>query len=393
MSKKIVVGVTGGIAAYKAISLVSLLKKSGHDVKVILSRDAQKFVTPFTFEVISNNSVSTDETLWKDYEVEHIKLAKAADVIVITPTTANTIAKLAQGIADGIISTTLLAATCKIILTPSMNTNMYHNKIVQKNIDKLRKTGQYIILEPESGKLACGDIGKGRLVDINVIKEEIEKTLSKKTILKDKNILISLGGTSENIDSVRYITNRSSGKMGLALARESYRRGANVSLVVGNVSVPISQVFKDITRVTTTEEMKSAMVDKFKKSDIAILSAAPGDYKVEKTELKKIKSKEVNLHLIKNPDIAMELSKIKKDQKIVIFSAESDDIIENSSQKLARKKADFVVANDISSKESGFDCDTNKAYIIDSKEIIDYPLMSKDDLAKVILDRLECEYS
>lgn len=385
----IVIGVTGGIACYKACEIVSRLKKLEANVNVIMTKNATEFVSSLSFETLSGNEVSTDMFALKShFEVKHISLAKKADLCVIAPATANIIAKLASGIADDMLSTTLLATKATIIICPAMNTAMYENVATQKNIATLKERGM-IFVEPNEGRLACGDIGKGKLAEPCEIVQVIEDILKKKNDYVGKKVLVTSGGTQEAIDAVRYITNRSSGKMGLELAKAIVERGGEVTLVVGNISVDIPNYIKNVIKVKTTQEMYEAVIANYEACDIIIKAAAPGDYKVEKLSPDKIKTPTLTLQLIKNVDIAAEVGKKKGSRKLVIFCAETNDLIKNAKQKLVTKNADMVVANDVLAKGAGFEVDTNIATIITKNgKTIEGALMSKSQLASQILDEI-----
>jgi len=385
---KVALGVTGGIAAYKACEICSSLVKLGATVQVIMTKNATEFVRPLTFEVLSNNPVVSD-TFKRDreWEVEHVSIAQSADIFVIAPATANLIGKLASGVADDMLTTTVMATKAPVVICPAMNVNMYENPILQDNIAKLKALG-YIFVDPDEGRLACGTSGKGRLADPNKIVDSVIDTLSAGDF-KNKRILITAGGTSEKIDGVRYITNRSSGKMGMSLARNAMLRGAEVVLIVGNVSADIVKGAK-VVKVQSTQDMYQAVMDNLSEVDYVIKAAAPADYRVEESTDKKIKTEKVTLNLVKNVDIAKEVGKIKGDKKLVIFAAETEDLINYAKNKLLAKNADMVVANDVSRKGVGFEGDTNDVTIITkSGKEINSGLVSKDEVAKLILDEMK----
>lgn len=384
--KNILVGVTGGIACYKACDLVSRLRKLGASVDVIMTENATKFVSPLTFETLSARPVTTDtfsrECPW---EVEHIALAKKADLVVIAPATANIIAKLAYGIADDMLSTTCLAATAPIIICPAMNTAMLHAPITVENIAKLKARGVEFV-DSACGMLACGDVGDGRLADTDNIVNAITKTLTVKRDLEDKSVLVTVGGTEESIDPVRVITNHSSGKMGMALVQEAVKRGAKVTAVVGRVSIDIPTGV-EVINVRTTDEMAVATI-KHAESDYIIMAAAPSDYKVINTGNSKIKADKLNLELVKNIDISAEVGKIKKG-KLVIFSAETDNLVENAVKKLEKKNADLVVANDVTREGAGFNTDTNIVTIIGRGGILtESDKLPKSKVAELIINEM-----
>lgn len=394
MNKHLVIGVTGGIASYKALDVVSRFKKLGYSLSVIMTDNACQFVAPLSFQTISQNYVITD--MFKEpktWEVEHIELTKKADAFVIVPATANFIGKMASGIADDMLTTTIMAAKCPIICVPSMNTNMYENKILQQNLDKLKDLGCDFI-EPTSGLLACGDYGKGKLPDPEVIVQKTIEILNYKEVkqdLKGKKILITAGPTMEAIDPVRYITNHSSGKMGFALAEEALKRGADVILVSGPVSLQCSQEIKRIDIISTLD-MYNAVMEHFEWADIIIKAAAPGDYRPDvKLESKLKKTNDhFEIKLTKNPDILMKLGKKKGNKILVGFAAETNNIIEYALEKIWKKNLDFIVANDIKEQGAGFKSDTNIVKIIDSKEqIVQYEKKSKLEVANIILDKVK----
>lgn len=387
--KNIIVGVTGGIAAYKAVDVVSQLKKKGAEVFVIMTEGAQEFVTPLTFQTISQNPVSTkifsQPTTW---EVEHISLADRADAIIIVPATANIIGKIAGGIADDMLTTVVLASKAPIIFAPSMNVNMFENSLTQRNIETLKKLGHHII-EPEEGFLACGYTGKGRLPQTDIIIDEIEYVLNKKDLYK-KKVLVTAGPTREDIDPVRYITNHSSGKMGYAIAKAARDRGGDVVLISGVTHIrPPSGV--KFVRVGSALEMKEAVLKEFDDADVVIKAAAVADYRPENISGQKIKKSDEDfiLKLTKNPDILLELGKQKGKRILVGFAAETQDIIDNAQEKLKNKNLDMIVANDLTLEGSGFDTDTNIVTIISSDGKIEkFNKMGKKELAHIILDKI-----
>lgn len=388
--KNVVLGVTGGVAAYKALDVISRLKKKDFNVDVIMTKSAAEFVTPLSFQSLSGNQVITDMfDEPKAWEIQHISLAKKADLLVVVPATANIIGKVANGIADDMLSTTIMAAAlrCPVVFAPAMNTYMYDNPIVQNNIKKLKDYG-YSFIEPESGRLACGDTGKGKLCDTEIIAEIISSKLYDIKDLKGKRVLVTAGPTMAPIDPVRYITNRSTGKMGYAIAKEARDRGAEVTLISGetNISVPFGV---DFIRVSTNEEMLKAVLDNFADSDIVIKAAAVSDYKAKNYSGRKIKKSENNLNIefVKDNDILKKLGEIKKSQVLVGFAAESNDLIENALGKLERKNLDYIVANDITASDTGFGSDNNKVFIISKeKNILELDKMSKKDVARELFD-------
>jgi phosphopantothenoylcysteine decarboxylase / phosphopantothenate---cysteine ligase len=364
LEKTVVVGVCGGVAAYKALDVISSLRKKNINVNVIMTKSALEFVTPLSFQSLSQNMVVTDMfSEPKAWEIQHISLAKKADLILIVPATANVIGKIANGIADDMLSTTIMATTAPVVFAPAMNTNMYKNPIVQENISKLKKLG-YSFISPASGRLACGDVGEGKLADTNLISDMALSMLYDIKDMKNKKVLITAGPTIAPIDPVRYISNRSTGKMGYALAEEARDRGAAVTLISGPTSItPPFGV--DIISVKTNQEMYDKVLEYFPVQDIVVKSAAVADYKPEQYSPTKIKKKENNLTLAltKDNDILKTLGEIKKHQLLVGFAAESDNLIENAKDKLIKKNLDFIVANDISGTDVGFASDENKVFI------------------------------
>lgn len=383
----IALGVTGGIAAYKACEICSSLVKLGAKVNVIMTKNATEFVKPLTFEVLSNNPVVCD--MWsrdREWEVEHVSIASSADVFVVAPATANFIGKIASGIADDMLTTTVMATKAPVVICPAMNVNMYENPVLRANIEKLTSLG-YIFVDSEEGRLACGTSGKGRLADPAVIVKTVVDTALGGDY-SGKSVLITAGGTSEPIDGVRCITNRSSGKMGMSLARAVMKRGGEVVLVVGNVTADIPKGAK-VVKVETTDEMCKAVLDNLPDVDFVIKSAAPSDYKVKNYTDKKIKAESFSLELTKNVDIAREVGKVKGDKKLVIFAAETENLVDYAKSKLISKGADLVVANDVTKVGAGFGTDTNDVIIInrEGKEFAS-GLKTKAEIADMILDKL-----
>ena len=388
--KKIVLGVTGGIAAYKACELVSRLRKLNADVHVIMTDSAVKFVTPLTFQSLSMNQVANDMFKGPRYwEIEHISLAKLADVLVIAPATANIIGKLAVGIADDMLSTTVMATRAQVIIAPAMNTNMYENPVLQRNIKQLKKQG-YIFVEPEEGRLACGDVGRGKMADPSVIEGAIIDVLKPKQDMVGKTVLVTAGPTREAIDPVRFISNNSTGKMGYAIAEKAAKRGARVFLVSGpvNLETPIGVTRFD---VVSAKEMYNKVMELFPESDIVVKAAAVADYAPLTAYSQKVKKsdRELELKLVKNPDILYELGKIKGDKIIVGFAMETEKLVENASEKVGKKNLDFIAANDLNEAGAGFAADTNAVKLIDREGNIEsIPLKSKLEVADIILDRI-----
>ena len=391
MSKCVVIGVTGGIAVYKALDVISALRKKDIEVHVIMTESASKFVNPLTFQSISQNMVVTDMFAEpKAWEIQHISLAQKADLMLIAPATANVIGKISNGIADDMLSTTVMATKAKVLIAPAMNTNMYQNQIVQNNISKLKDFG-YKFIEPASGRLACGDIGIGKLADVNTIVERvIEELEDKEQDLLGKKVLVSAGPTIAPIDPVRYITNRSTGKMGYAIAKEARDRGAEVILVSGPTNLEPPKNVK-IINIKTNEEMKKEILQNFKWADIVIKSAAAADYKSKEYSKEKIKKGEgdLNICLTRDNDILKFLGEIKTHQVLVGFAAESDNVLENAERKLKNKNLDFIVANDITSSDTGFGSEDNKVVILSkNNEKLELEKMSKKKVASNIFDMI-----
>ena len=387
-NKTVVLGVTGGIAVYKALDIASMFRKKDINVHVIMTENATKFVTPLTFQSISQNLVTVDMfTEPKAWEIQHISLAHKADVMLIAPATANIIGKVANGIADDMLSTTIMATKAKVIFAPAMNTNMYENPIVQNNIKKLKEFG-YEFIEPASGRLACGDIGKGKLEKPEIIVEKVLSYLYDKKDLIGKKVVVSAGPTRANIDPVRFISNNSSGKMGYEIAREARDRGADVVLVSGptNLEKPIGV---NLIKVNTNEEMFNAIKDNYNDCDIVVKAAAVADYKPIEYSMEKIKKAEgnLNIELCRDTDILKYLGENKKNQILVGFAAESKNLIENAKKKIKKKNLDYIVANDITSKSTGFASDDNKVIIISKdNEETHLEKMSKREVARNIFD-------
>lgn len=391
MSKCVVIGVTGGIAVYKALDVISALRKKDIEVHVIMTESASKFVNPLTFQSISQNMVVTDMFAEpKAWEIQHISLAQKADLMLIAPATANVIGKISNGIADDMLSTAVMATKAKVLIAPAMNTNMYQNQIVQNNISKLKDFG-YKFIEPASGRLACGDIGIGKLADVNTIVERvIEELEDKEQDLLGKKVLVSAGPTIAPIDPVRYITNRSTGKMGYAIAKEARDRGAEVILVSGPTNLEPPKNVK-IINIKTNEEMKKEILQNFKWADIVIKSAAVADYKPKEYSKEKIKKGEgdLNIYLTRDNDILKFLGEIKTHQVLVGFAAESNNVLENAERKLKNKNLDFIVANDITSSDTGFGSEDNKVVILSkNNEKLELEKMSKKEVASNIFDMI-----
>ncbi|XZK29024.1 bifunctional phosphopantothenoylcysteine decarboxylase/phosphopantothenate--cysteine ligase CoaBC [Clostridium perfringens] len=386
--KCVVVGVSGGVAVYKALDVISRLRKKDVEVHVIMTKSATEFVTPLSFQSLSQNMVITDMFAEpKAWEIQHISLAKKADLMLIVSATANIIGKVANGIADDMLSTTIMATKAPVVFCPAMNTNMYENPIVQRNINLLKELG-YEFIEPASGRLACGDEGKGKLQDTEIIAEETLRRLHSTNDLVGKKVVVTAGPTIVPIDPVRILTNRSSGKMGYSIAEEARDRGAEVVLISGPTSLRKPNGIKVID-VKTNEDMFNAIKNEFEDADIVIKSAAVADYKAKNYSSEKIKKTGDDLNLIfeRDRDILKTLGDMKENQILVGFAAESSNLKENAKGKLERKNLDYIVANDISKPETGFASDENKVTIISkSGEEVSLEKMSKREVAKNIFD-------
>lgn len=391
MSKTVVLGVSGGIAAYKACDVVSRLRKENIQVNVIMTKHATEFVSALTFQSISQNPVAVEMfepvTNW---DIEHISLAKKADIFLIAPATANVIGKIANGIADDMLSTTVMATKAPVVIAPAMNTNMYENPVTQANIQKLKDLG-YIFIEPGYGRLACGDLGPGKLAEPDLIVENIKFLLNKTDELKGKNVLVTAGPTQEAIDPVRYITNKSTGKMGYALAYQAALMGAKVTLVTGPTNLEVPFGISEVIKVKSAGQMYEAVTSSFDEMDIVIKSAAVADYKPKNISDSKIKKSDSDLvlELDRNKDILFELGKLKTKQVLVGFAAETDDLIANAQKKLAKKNLDFIVANDLKQEGAGFAGDTNIVKLLFADgNIEELPIMTKNQLSKEIYDKI-----
>lgn len=388
--KTIVFGVTGGIAAYKAVEVASRLKKLGATVNVVMTRGAINFVTPLTFREISGNPVVTD--MWEEprqWNVEHIALATRADMFLIAPATANVIGKLAAGIADDTLTTAVMATRAPVVLAPAMNSNMYLNQVVQDNIARLSRLG-YHFLPPDKGMLACGVEGPGRLPEPAAIVDKVVGLLGRTAVLAGRKVLVTAGPTREPLDPVRYISNHSSGKMGYALAAAAAARGAEVVLVSG----PTAQqppAGARVVNVETTAEMLEAVLGEYADADIVIKAAAVADYRPREAAAHKIKKKDdlLTIELEKNPDILAELGRRKAGQVLVGFAAETQELVAHARDKLERKNLDMIVANDVTVAGAGFGCDTNivKLLFRDGR-LEELGQMPKTDLSVVILDKI-----
>lgn len=381
--KNIVLGITGGIAAYKALELARLLVKKGANVYPVMTKSAAEFIAPLSFQTLSGNPVFTELfDASRDASIRHIDIAEKADIIIIAPATANIIGKAANGIADDLLTTIIMASKCPKLFAPAMNVNMYENPIVQKNIARLKRVG-YSFVGPEEGELACGYEGKGRLAQIEDIIDAAEECLSPKD-MKGQKVLVTAGPTREAIDPVRFISNPSSGKMGYAIARAAKRRGAEVVLVSGHsyLKPPTGITFVD---VMTADEMADAAMRHYPQSTVVIMAAAVSDYKPKTSYRKKVKKEETKLtvELERTLDILKEMGDKKRGQFLVGFALETDDVIANARKKLEAKKLDLIVANN----PKGFDKDVNQVTIIDkSGGVIELPQLQKDEIAERVLD-------
>ena len=388
--KNILLGVTGGISAYKSCELSRLLIKDGADVNVVMTSNAEKFVSALTFQYLTGNKVSNDMYDVSDPKISHIDLADKADLIIICPATANFISKFANGIADNLLLNILLATKVQIIVCPAMNVNMYENKIIQENITRLKKNG-VIFIEPETGQLACGWEGKGRLAEIENILKFIKKKLQNKTLINE-NILITAGATREYLDAVRFISNPSSGIMGQCLADEFKNRGAKINIIAGHTEVDLNR-YDNYFKVNSADEMKNEIDKKLDTYSIIIKAAAVGDFKFKNKKKNKIKKDDnsFDFQMEKNIDVLRAIGQRKtKNQILVGFSAETDNVVQNAKKKIKNKNLDFIVANDISKKGSGFGSKSNFTYFVDSHgSVEELGLKTKEKIAKYLADKIE----
>jgi len=387
--KNVVLCVTGGIAVYKAVDVVSKLKKLGANVDVLMTKNATEFVSPLTFQSLSHNKVIDDMfSEIKYWDIEHISLAQKADIFVVVPATTNVVGKIANGIADDMVTTTIMATKAKVLIAPAMNTNMYTNPIYQDNEKKLRNLG-YLFINPASGKLACGDVGAGKLADTQEIVDRVEYELTIEEKLKDIKILVTAGPTVEKIDPVRFITNRSTGKMGYAISKQAKLMGAEVTLITGPTNIEKPYV-DNIIEIESAEEMYKEVI-KNKDVDVIIMTAAVSDYRPKEYIDKKIKKSDNNLvlELGRNKDILFELGKIKENQLLIGFAAETNNIKEYALKKLRQKNLDLIVANDVSNNEIGFGADSNEGIFFDKNENeFEFKRMSKDLVALEIINKI-----
>lgn len=386
----VVLGVTGGIAVYKACELLRLLQKRGIDVFVVMTQNACRFVAPLTFETLSGHPVAVDTfDRPQTWEVEHIALAKRADLFLIAPATANIMGKMACGIADDMLSTTVMATRAPVLVAPAMNTGMWENAAVQQNVKTLRARGVEIVA-PVSGHLACGDNGAGKLEDVAVIAERACELLFAKKDMEGLRVMVTAGPSREALDPVRYISNRSSGKMGYAIAQAAQKRGAEVTLLSGPVAIEAPQGVK-LVPFTTTQELLDRASELAQEQDLLIQAAAPADYRAKEIAPQKIKKQggePMTFTLVENPDVAATLGKAKRSGQVFVgFAAETNDVLAHARDKLARKNLDMIVANDVTRPGAGFDVDTNIVTLItkDGQEAL--PMMSKAEVAQQILDR------
>lgn len=386
----VVLGVTGGIAVYKACELLRLLQKRGIDVFVVMTQNACRFVAPLTFETLSGHPVAVDTfDRPQTWEVEHIALAKRADLFLIAPATANIMGKMACGIADDMLSTTVMATRAPVLVAPAMNTGMWENAAVQQNVKTLRARGVEIVA-PVSGHLACGDSGAGKLEDVEVIAERACELLFAKKDMEGLRVMVTAGPSREALDPVRYISNRSSGKMGYAIAQAAQKRGAEVTLLSGPVAIEAPQGVK-LVPFTTTQELLDRASELAQEQDLLIQAAAPADYRAKEIAPQKIKKQggePMTFTLVENPDVAATLGKAKRSGQVFVgFAAETNDVLAHAKDKLARKNLDMIVANDVTRPGAGFDVDTNIVTLItkDGQEAL--PMMSKAEVAQRILDR------
>lgn len=386
----VVLGVTGGIAVYKACELLRLLQKRGIDVFVVMTQNACRFVAPLTFETLSGHPVAVDTfDRPQTWEVEHIALAKRADLFLIAPATANIMGKMACGIADDMLSTTVMATRAPVLVAPAMNTGMWENAAVQQNVKTLRARGVEIVA-PVSGHLACGDSGAGKLEDVAVIAERACKLLFAKKDMEGLRVMVTAGPSREALDPVRYISNRSSGKMGYAIAQAAQKHGAEVTLLSGPVAIEVPQGVK-LVPFTTTQELLDRASELAQEQDLLIQAAAPADYRAKEVAPQKIKKQggePMTFTLVENPDVAATLGKAKRSGQVFVgFAAETNDVLAHAKDKLARKNLDMIVANDVTRPGAGFDVDTNIVTLItkDGQEAL--PMMSKAEVAQRILDR------
>ena len=389
--KTVVLGVTGSIAAYKIAGLASMLVKQHADVTVLMTQNATNFINPITFETLTGNKCLID-TFDRNfqYSVEHVALAKRADIVLIAPASANVIGKIANGIADDMLTTTIMACRCKILISPAMNTNMYENPIVQDNLAKLRRFG-YTIIEPDSGYLACGDTGRGKMPSEQTLFEWIEREIACEKDLAGLKVVVTAGATAEKIDPVRFITNHSTGKMGCAVAKRAMLRGADVTLVCGRMTVE-PPPFVHVVRAESAAEMCAAVLEAAKTADIVVKAAAVADYRPKTVAAEKIKKHEggMTIELERTTDILATLGAEKPaGQFLCGFSMETENLLENAAGKLKRKHLDMIVANSLRTQGAGFGVDTNVVTLLTENETEELPLLTKDETADRILTKIQ----
>lgn len=386
--KNVILAVSGSIAAYKIANLASMLKKLHCNITVLMTQNGTNFINPITFETLTGNKCLVD-TFDRNfqYSVEHVALAKQADVVMVAPASANVIGKIANGIADDMLSTTIMACTCHKIIAPAMNTNMYLNPIVQDNIRKLKNYG-YEMITPENGYLACGDTGEGKMPSEQVLFEYILKEICYEKDMKGLNVLVTAGPTREKIDPVRFISNYSTGKMGYAIAKHCMLRGAHVTLVTGKTSIQ-KPPFVDVIEIESAQEMFEAVTQNAENQDIIIKSAAVADYRAQNISDEKMKKKEDNLNIAleRTIDILQFLGDNKKQGQFLCgFSMETENILNNSIAKLEKKHADMIVANNLKEDGAGFGTDTNVVTLITKNQILELPLMTKNEVAEKLIN-------
>ena len=388
--KMVILGVTGGIAAYKSAALASLLVKAGADVQVIMTEHAQEFIAPITFEALTGHRCLTDTfDRNHEYSTEHVELGKRADAVIVAPATANVIAKLAHGIADDMLTTTILACRCPKIIAPAMNTRMYENPVTQDNMELLRKYGMEVV-EAASGRLACGDVGAGKMPEPEALFQHVLKACAFPKDMEGLKVMVTAGPTQEIIDPVRYVTNHSTGKMGYSIAKICALRGADVTLVSGKTSLE-PPMFVTVVPVTTAKDMYEAVVSGSEETDIVIKAAAVADYRPKKVSDEKIKKSDgrMVLEMERTEDILGYLGAHKREGQFLCgFSMETENMLENSKAKLAKKHVDMIVANNLKVQGAGFGTDTNIVTIITKENITELELLSKDEVAKRLLDEI-----
>ncbi len=387
--KNVVLGVTGSIAAYKIANLASMLKKLNADITVMMTQNATNFINPITFETLTGNKCLID-TFDRNfqYSVEHVSIAKKADVVLVAPASANVIGKIANGIADDMLTTTVMACNCKKIIAPAMNTQMYNNPIVQDNMDKLKRFG-YEVITPATGYLACGDVGAGKMPSEDVLLQYILRECALEKDMIGKKVLVTAGPTMEKIDPVRFISNHSTGKMGYAIARNCMLRGADVTLVTGKTNIE-PPMFVNVINIISAKDMYDAVTENFENQDIVIKAAAVADYRPINPADEKVKKKDgdMSIELERTDDILKTLGERKTKQFLCGFSMETENMIENSKDKLNRKNLDMIVANNLKTSGAGFGTDTNIVTIITADEVNELEIMSKDEVAGKIVDAI-----